>query len=416
MRDVCGLPAGCRLVVGLTAAAALVLLVLSAVHVRPDRGSLLLALLLLGCAGVTGLAGRFGEPQVDPVVDPRVLRIVIDGCWQIPAIVLLPRPLVVPVAVVMYVCVDALQFGASTSVKAVHNAASVGVAAAAAAAVGEVLLPDAHTGRLLTSGPSVAFGLLCVVVVFAGCGHLLVGLAIRLAEPGATWRQAVGDGPAAALELALLCLGAIAAPLLAVDLAFAVLLPPVQLTLQRLSWLGVLRLQVDRDVKTRLLNARAWTEIAGRLAARAQVQGEPLAVLLVDLDRFKSVNDRHGHLAGDCVLQAAADVLRQTLRPMSVAARFGGEEFVVLLPGTPPQAAAVAAERLRAALEGLPIRLAGGDVVRITASIGVSAPLAEDGLAGLLASADGAMYRAKDAGRNRVCVGGPGQQPVSGPC
>jgi diguanylate cyclase (GGDEF)-like protein len=156
------------------------------------------------------------------------------------------------------------------------------------------------------------------------------------------------------------------------------------------------------DPLTGLPNRRGFEANARALLAP---RGRRASVLLLDLDRFKSINDGHGHPAGDAVLRAAAEVLGRHLRGGDVPARLGGEEFAVLLPGTGATEAAALAERLRAALAAEVPHPAGAPA-SVTVSIGVAA-VARDGapqpaLDAALAAADAALYRAKQGGRNRV--------------
>lgn len=154
------------------------------------------------------------------------------------------------------------------------------------------------------------------------------------------------------------------------------------------------------DALTGLPNRRAFDERLADEVARAARTGEPLAVVLADLDHFKRLNDELGHPAGDRTLQCVATALRQAVREVDTVARYGGEEFCVLLPGADADAANVAAERLRAAVAECdpPDR-------SVTASFGVAAWVpGPGGGADLLNAADRAMYRAKAAGRNRVAT------------
>jgi diguanylate cyclase (GGDEF)-like protein len=153
------------------------------------------------------------------------------------------------------------------------------------------------------------------------------------------------------------------------------------------------------DALTGLANRRAFEAALERTVALARRKREPLTLVVVDVDRFKSVNDTHGHPMGDAVLQRLAAVLRSACRETDVAARFGGEEFALVLPATDVAGGRVVAERLRAAAE------ADVGPVRYTVSVGV-AVLGTHGSDrhGLLAAADAALYRAKRRGRNRVVV------------
>jgi diguanylate cyclase (GGDEF)-like protein len=154
----------------------------------------------------------------------------------------------------------------------------------------------------------------------------------------------------------------------------------------------------------RYLNARLKEELA-----RAQRQGTGLTCLLIDLDRFKQINDQHGHLAGDMALREAAQRVDAHIRGSDAAARFGGDEFVVLAPGISPEQAAALAERIRQAVCETPLEVAPGVHLSMTVSVGVAgAMLTRDdadlkvAAERLLADADAALYRAKQQGRNRV--------------
>ena len=134
-------------------------------------------------------------------------------------------------------------------------------------------------------------------------------------------------------------------------------------------------------------------------------QQRELAVLMVDVDHFKSVNDEYGHAAGDRALRAIADALRANTRVFDSLARYGGEEFVVVMPGTGLDDASQAAERLRVAVEETPFMCDASRTIRLTVSIGVGcSPLHATTPEALLRAADGALYAAKRAGRNRVAI------------
>ena len=163
---------------------------------------------------------------------------------------------------------------------------------------------------------------------------------------------------------------------------------------------GMVERQALVDGLTGLANRRAATEALHAEAARAERLQTPLAVVLADLDGFKDVNDQYGHAVGDAVLRAFADVLRETVRESDVAGRWGGEEFLLLLPGADEEGAAQLAERIRAGLARRDIPGAPG--LRVTASFGVAVYAGESNSEQLVVAADGALYQAKRAGRDRV--------------
>jgi two-component system cell cycle response regulator len=155
------------------------------------------------------------------------------------------------------------------------------------------------------------------------------------------------------------------------------------------------------DPLTGLLNRRAFVEHMNRGLAGFERYGNPLSIVMLDIDHFKQVNDTHGHDGGDAVLLAVADILRGFARKTDVVARWGGEEFVVGLSHTSVPAAAIPAERMRRAIMERPFELPGGVEVNVTASLGVATAVAGEGLYALVARADQAMYLAKQRGRNR---------------
>ncbi len=155
------------------------------------------------------------------------------------------------------------------------------------------------------------------------------------------------------------------------------------------------------DPLTGLPNRAAWAERLAQEVAQWQARGTPLLIAMLDLDHFKRINDGYGHLAGDKVLKIIAAQLRKHLRAGDFMARFGGEEFVLLMPGTALDEGTVLAEQLRAAIEACPFHFKG-EPVTITVSIGVSAFKAGDRSERVLKRADEALYQAKYKGRNCV--------------
>jgi diguanylate cyclase (GGDEF)-like protein len=173
--------------------------------------------------------------------------------------------------------------------------------------------------------------------------------------------------------------------------------------------------QLERDAVTDALtgfyNRRYLYDLFPKLWAEAMRSGKPLALIMVDLDLFKRINDRYGHLVGDLVLLHAASVLREACRVSDFLFRLGGEEFLILAPGD-LEGAQILAEKIRSQLEREMCK-EGGRVIPVTASFGVAQAEAGDGVNSLnqtLARADQALYSAKQGGRNRVAVWYPHRQ------
>jgi diguanylate cyclase (GGDEF)-like protein len=166
----------------------------------------------------------------------------------------------------------------------------------------------------------------------------------------------------------------------------------------------------SRDALTGLSNRRQFELALTSEIDRVARAGEPALMLMIDIDHFKRVNDTHGHPAGDLVLRSVAQALQECIRPMDTLARFGGEEFAMILPNCPPAFGLAVAERVRARVQRLPIAIAPGQQVTVTVSIGGAfAPLWVRSSAPLwLERADQQLYRAKAEGRDRACL----EQPV----
>lgn len=157
------------------------------------------------------------------------------------------------------------------------------------------------------------------------------------------------------------------------------------------------------DGLTGLYNHRTFYVLLRGELARAQRFNRPVSLLLLDIDHFKSVNDTHGHQAGDAILRELAQLLTRESREIDRISRYGGEEITVILPETDVDAAVVIAERLRARVEAHAFTTGSGATLRLTVSVGVASwPLHASNIQGLVAEADTAMYAAKQAGRNRV--------------
>jgi two-component system, cell cycle response regulator len=164
------------------------------------------------------------------------------------------------------------------------------------------------------------------------------------------------------------------------------------------------------DALTEIHNKRYLLDFLERELARSQRHNRPLSLVLFDIDRFKALNDSLGHLAGDYALRELAACVRAGVRREELFARYGGEEFAVVLPETACAAAAHFAERVRSAVEGHVFEY-DGNRFPVTISLGIASTTGDGActVQGLIQQADKAMYRAKNEGRNRVCVGAPAE-------
>ena len=259
---------------------------------------------------------------------------------------------------------------------------------------------------------AIVTALLCYTAVNT-C--LVVG-AIVLSAPERTFREVLGRGDEVVLELATLSMGALAAGAIssASPLHALLVLPPL-VVLHRAVLVRHFQEVASIDGKTGLLNAAAWQDRADRVLQRAQRAQGSAAVLILDLDHFKLVNDRHGHLAGDRVLSSVAEALRAEVRDNDLVGRFAGEEFVIMLPGHEGSGydraeLEAVADRIRRRVDSLGVEVATPDGPLTVGDLSVSvggATFPDDAadLDGLLEVADSALYAAKRAGRNAVRMG-----------
>jgi diguanylate cyclase (GGDEF)-like protein len=171
--------------------------------------------------------------------------------------------------------------------------------------------------------------------------------------------------------------------------------------------------QATTDALTGIANRRSFDEELALEWRRAHRIGDSLALVLLDLDDFKKVNDTHGHPAGDAVLRTIGEVLGSGVRQIDLAARYGGEEFVVLVPETDIRGATLLAKRLRLAVSKARTELPDGRLLKVTASFGVAVKGELTSAEQLIAAADEALYEAKRAGKNRVVVAGVVEKPAA---
>ncbi|MDQ2749428.1 MAG: GGDEF domain-containing protein [Actinomycetota bacterium] len=294
-----------------------------------------------------------------------------------------------------------------------YSAATIVLACLAASAV---LNTGGHSQLVPTDYSALSVAL--ALAVYTCVNRLLISVAVVLAGNPITRSIIIGKWDENLLELATLCLGYVTAAVGVHQpwLAVVVLIPMV--LLQRGALVEQLEQMSTTDAKTQLLNALAWHQLAARELTRAG-RTPSAAILVIDLDHFKAVNDVHGHLVGDAALFQVGLSIKQELRQGDVVGRFGGEEFVVMLPDLEVEAASQIAERVRARIATISLsELQGahtdGGVCRhaLSASIGVAMfPDHAPDLGGLLQAADTALFVAKHAGRNRIALAGPPPQP-----
>jgi diguanylate cyclase (GGDEF)-like protein len=249
----------------------------------------------------------------------------------------------------------------------------------------------------------------CGVLAWIINNGLLLG-AISLADPGARVRDLFGNREAIVSDLIELTLAVSLALVVAINpLLMALALPSIVLYRRHLMQAQLVA-QARLDPKTGLLNAGAWRREAEVEFVRAVRSRSPLALVVVDIDHFSSVNETAGRLAGDQVLRRIASILTDNLGGVGVPGRTGGEEFTILLPHTGGADARRIGERMRDHIAGEPIAIEDGShagfVFRLTVSIGIAVlDHSRRALAELIGAADVALSEAKATGRNKVCVG-----------
>lgn len=372
--------------------------------IRPHQLATFAVLVLCGAICVEGTR-RLGEPQL-------VARDLVFA-WGLPVALLLP-PLYAFLFPIPIAVVTQLRVKRSPLHRRVFSTAVRGVACAAASILfhfgisklsgggGAAWLSE--TERVLPI--ALAAGLLCIAL-----NEVLVAVVVRLSATNASWREVIWELEAIKIDFVELCIGLLVVVAAALSLPLAVLALPPVLLLQRSLVHAQLRAAARTDAKTGLLNVGTWQFEAEREVARAARTKKPVAVLLVDIDHFKYVNDEYGHLFGDDVLVEIAELLEGQLRGYDLIGRFGGEEFVVLLPEADAVEAYRVAERLRNHATTIAVP-AEDQHINVTVSIGVALLRTHgDDLDELVAAADVALYHAKATGRNRVCL--PGGDGVS---
>jgi len=369
---------------------------------RPVRPADLVVLgIILGLGLAMGEATRHVERVRRRFNDTP--HVNLTSVWTFSAALVLPPSLTPAVIVVLYVH---LFWRSWYRVRGVHayrlvfTASTVVLAAHTAWAVRGLFAPIPWDHPLMVV--AVFLAVLAYSVVNSG----LVAVAITVHEGRLDLRRALGTGKENALEYGTLGLGAITALLISVNPGWALMIVPALLVLHRSVLMRQLEEAASTDQKTGLSNATAWTNLASAEIQRARRDETEVGVLMVDLDHFKQVNDLHGHLVGDRVLQAVADALTACARRYDVLGRWGGEEFVMLCPEVSAEGLRQIGERVCERVRTLRVPVAdtgGGAVEGLSVSVGMALyPEFGPELQDVLLAADDALFVAKDSGRNQV--------------
>ncbi len=332
----------------------------------------------------------------------------VYGVWEFPIAILLP-PLFALIAPVPRIVLQQWRVRRAPPYRRVFTSASTGLSYFAASltfhGLSAALAGDAR--GMLVRGLTWTLMVAISALVFAAVNKTLILTAVKGTGPPLDVRRQFFGGETLYNDAAEICIGVLVTYGVAGNLFLAPAALPVVTLLQRSLRHAQLVTDSRADSKTGLLNAATWERESATEVARAVRTGSPLAVALLDIDKFKAVNDTHGHLVGDQVLKEIAQTLNSALRDYDLAGRWGGEEFSVLLPQTRAVDALRIAERVRANVARLSIivpGMNGGERVHVTVSIGVAALDAGSRreLAELIAAADAALYRAKSGGRDQV--------------
>jgi diguanylate cyclase (GGDEF)-like protein len=361
-------------------------------------------LLLLGC-GLVSVAAT-------PRSAYRQGRITADfiTVWVLPVAILLPPVYAMTMPVPLYVLTQ-WRVHRGAVYRRVFTVANIALTYGAASLLFRAF-PASFAGSFIGTGTHALTWALAVAAceqVARKAHQALIMGAIKLSDPTARLVEQELSRELLVADFAEFDLGVLITLVVAVNVILAFLAVPTVLLARRFMMHGPLVEQSRLDTKTGLLNASTWEREASIEVDRAVRTHSPLAVALVDIDHFKLVNDTYGHLVGDRVLKAVTDALRGQLRNYDLAGRFGGEEFIILLPQATESAARTVAERLRTHIAGLAIPIDDEPdcmtFVRLTISVGVAAlgGVSRE-LTDLMAAADAALYYAKETGRNKTHV------------
>ena len=381
-----------------------VLSVVAQFHTLSPRQIVILGALLLCGAATVELTKRSGENAG--------LSSDIYAVWELPIAILLPLGYAMLVPVIRLSLIQ-WRIRHISLHRRVLTAAIIGLSYAAGGALFHAL---SHTGFESAPSPLEHPTAWVLAIAAAALVQWLVNTAllvpaIKGSDPGVRMRDLLLARENVHNDVAELCVAVLVTLAIAISPLTIVFALPFVTLLQRSGRHAQLMAASRIDSKTGLLNAGTWEREAASEVARAVRTRTPLALVLIDVDHFKLVNDLHGHLVGDKALRAIARTFKIFLRDYDLAGRFGGEEFALLLPQTSATDARQIAERVRVHIAEMPITVSdepGAETLQVTVSIGVAAlgttweRTTGSQLTDLLAGADRALYQAKNAGRNHV--------------
>ena len=348
--------------------------------------------------------------QISPRIERMRIRMAdshqidMTSVWTFAGVIALPAGLAALLALLIAAGMTVLRLRAGIHpYRQIFTAATVVLSCLTGSAV--VHLTTTHLTQLTGSAGEAAIVLMSMIVYTAVNTTMIAG-AIYLAARPLPVRALFGTAEENGLEVATLCLGAMTALTVIYTPWLTVLSIVPMVVLQRGALIKQLEVAATTDPKTGLLNAVAWRQVAQKELARAGRDRHTVAVMIIDMDRFKAVNDTYGHLVGDAVLVAVAERLTAELRQYDSIGRFGGEEFVAILPEVDLATARAVSDRVLAQIRELKVFSPDAPSVPLggfSASIGLALYPDNGGdVESLLHVADSALYAAKNAGRDRV--------------
>ena len=393
------LPPRARLYLGAVLCAATLLALLGSLFTPVRLSSAPTAAILLVCAAIA---------QQFKVKSPKHQSYYTTSIFFMAAAVLL-EPLYVVAIVAATHGAEALRVRQRWYIRA-FNVANFTISSVAAGSIFRLVV-----GQRLTLGPATLLAAATAGIAFVLLNHSFTALVIMWARGVPLSRTGTLDWDNLGTDLALMSVGMLGGLLWLSDPWLCPLAVCPLFLIYRSLMVPTLMEEARTDTKTSLANMKHWNEVALLEIQRARRFGRPLSVVLADLDLLREINNRYGHLVGDQMIRRVAEAIRGAVREYDLPARFGGDEFVILMPEATPEEAGAVSERIRRAVAAIELKAGESTRVAATVSIGLSS-YPHDGRTSsqLLAAADRAVYQAKALGRNRISsFSGDGPQAAS---